>query len=240
MSGSILSTSTASQSANQALNNAETNAAASALTSTSSGASASALDSLTSNFNSFLNLLMTQLQNQDPTSPMDTTQFTSELVEFAGVQQQIDTNTNLNQLIQLTQGEETLQGSSMIGKQVDLSSSTLPLQNGKGTIDYTAIEANEPIGLTVTNSAGSEVFSTMLTSAQSGANSYTWNGQSDSGNQLPDGAYTISMQGTLGSTLTNINFSVLGNVTGVVNNNGTIDLNVGSLTVPLSSVQSVN
>jgi len=239
MSGSILSTQTASASANQAISSATNAAAAAALTSTSSGSTTNALDSLTSNFNSFLNLLMTQLQNQDPTSPMDTTQFTAELVEFAGVQQQIDTNTNLNQLIQLTQGEETLQGSAMIGKQVDLNSTALPLQNGTGTIDYSATTANEPIQLTVTNSAGTEVYTTNLTAPQAGSNSYTWNGQDDSGNQLPDGSYTIAMQGTIGSTLSNVPFTVLGTVTGLVNNSGTIELNVGSLTTPLSQIQSL-
>jgi len=184
---------------------------------------------------------MTQLQNQDPTSPMDTTTFTSELVEFAGVQQQIDTNTNLGSLISLTQGEETLQGSAMIGKTVDLNSGTLALQNGSGTIDYTAAEANEPISLTVTNSSGQTVFSTSFDSSQSGTNSYTWHGQDNSGDQLADGAYTISMQGTLGSASpTNVTFTTLGTVTGVINSGGTIELNVGSLTVPLSSVQSVN
>ena len=91
-----------------------------------------ALNSLSSNFGDFLNLLMTQLQNQDPTSPMDTNQFTTELVEFSSVEQQINTNTSLTQLIQLTQGGEMMQASSMTGKQVTVSSDHVPLQNGKG------------------------------------------------------------------------------------------------------------
>jgi flagellar basal-body rod modification protein FlgD len=239
MSGSILSSQTASASANQAASKATNAAAAASLTSTSTGSSANALDSLTSNLNSFLNLLMTQLKNQDPTSPLDTTQFTAELVQFAGVQQQINTNTNLNQLIQLTQGEETLQGSNLIGKQVDLNSTTLPLQNGTGTIDYTAISADEPIQLTINNSSGHEVFTTNLTAPNSGANLYAWNGKDDNGNQLPDGSYTIAMQGTIGSTLQTVPFTVLGKVTGVINNSGTIELNVGPLTTSLNAIQSV-
>ena len=63
-------------------------------TSTASGSNAS-LQSLSSNFSDFLGMLMTQLQNQDPTSPMDSNQFTSELVQFSGVEQQINTNTSL-------------------------------------------------------------------------------------------------------------------------------------------------
>ena len=77
-------------------------------------------------------MLMTQLQNQDPTSPMDTNQFTSELVQFSSVEQQINTNTSLTQLIQLTQGGEVMQASAMTGKQVTASSDHVPLQNGTG------------------------------------------------------------------------------------------------------------
>jgi flagellar basal-body rod modification protein FlgD len=66
-----------------------------------------ALGSLTSNFSDFLSLLMTQLQHQDPSSPMDASQFTSELVQFSSVEQQINTNGNLTQLIQLTQASRS-------------------------------------------------------------------------------------------------------------------------------------
>ena len=62
-----------------------------------------ALTALSGNFGDFLKLLMTQLQHQDPTSPLDTNQFTSELVQFSAVEQQINTNTSLTKLIQLTQ-----------------------------------------------------------------------------------------------------------------------------------------
>src|SRR5258708_15264871 len=78
----------------------------------------SALSSLSSNFSDFLNLLMPQLKNQTPTSPMDANAFTSELVQFSGVEQQINMNTSLSQLIQLTQSADVTQSSAIIGKQV--------------------------------------------------------------------------------------------------------------------------
>ena len=74
-----------------------TTAAASSTAASQTGSTA--LNSLSANFGDFLKLLMTQLQNQDPTSPLDTNQFTSELVAFSGVEQQINTNTSLTQLI---------------------------------------------------------------------------------------------------------------------------------------------
>src|SRR4051812_11184427 len=111
----------------------------SAAASTSAGAAAqtgsAAMKSLGSNFSNFLSLLMTQLQNQDPTSPLDTNEFTSQLVQFSSVEQQINTNTNLTQLIQLTQASQIQQSAGLLGKPVTVSSSQLSLQNGAAAIN---------------------------------------------------------------------------------------------------------
>src|SRR5271154_7325263 len=97
----------------------------SASTAATPAASTDPLSSLSSNFGDFLNLLMTQLQNQDPTSPMDANSFTSELVEFSSVEQQINTNTSLTQLIQLTQSGQVEQSASIVGHQVELNSGNI-------------------------------------------------------------------------------------------------------------------
>src|ERR1700683_1849741 len=114
----------------------QNSATANAPTTTTSGSTAAsqtgsaALNSLTANFGDFLNMLMTQLQNQDPTSPMDANQFTTELVQFSSVEQQIATNTSLASLIQLTQSGQLLQSSSLVGHQVMINSTTMPVQSG--------------------------------------------------------------------------------------------------------------
>src|SRR5271154_3861375 len=115
----------------------------SASTAATPAASTDPLSSLSSNFGDFLNLLMTQLQNQDPTSPMDANSFTSELVEFSSVEQQINTNSNLTTLIQLTQAADVTQASAVVGKQVTVQSTQIPLQNGSGTLEFSAA-APEP------------------------------------------------------------------------------------------------
>lgn len=230
---------------------AAANAAAAAAVSpgTTSGASASsasaaaagntALNSLTSNFGDFLNLLMTQLQNQDPTSPMDTNQFTSELVQFTSVEQQITTNGALNQLISLNQAGELMQSSAMVGKQVVLNSTQLPLQNGSGALQFTA-PAAEPVAIAVYNSAGQQIYDAAL-NANAGNNNWTWNGQSSNGVQMPDGAYTVAVEGANpdGSTAA-LPFSVIGTITGVAtNSSGTLNLQLGAASMPFSSVQQV-
>ena len=71
---------------------------------------------------------MTQLKNQDPSSPMDANSFTTELVQFSSVEQQINTNASLNTLIQLTQAGDVSQATAVVGKQVIVQSSQIPLQ----------------------------------------------------------------------------------------------------------------
>jgi len=222
---------------------AKASTAASSTSSSSSSTAASstenALTSLTSNFNDFLNLLMTQLQNQDPTSPMDTTQFTSELVEFASVEQQINTNSSLTTLIQATQGTETLQASSIVGKTVDATSTSLPLQNSSATLQFTTPTA-EPVAIAIYDSAGNEVRNITATSNQ-GSNSFTWNGTNDSGTQMPDGTYSVAVQtATAAGQSTSIPFTVQGTVTGVNSTGTTVNVEMGTTTLPLSSVQQVN
>lgn len=197
-----------------------------------------ALQSLGSNFSDFLSLLMTQLRNQDPSSPMDTNQFTSELVQFSQVEQQINTNSDLTSLIQLTQASQIEQSSAMIGKPVTVNSKQLSLQNGSAEINFNTTSP-EAVGITVYNASGAAVASSTVTSA-AGANQWTWNGQGQNGITEPDGAYTVSVLavGVNGNNAA-IPFTVTGTTTAVQNNAGTVDLQMGGLIVPFGSVVSV-
>ncbi len=197
-----------------------------------------ALSQLGGQFNDFLTLLTTQLQHQDPSAPMDSNQFTSELVQFSSVEQQINTNTDLAQLISLTQASQVEQSSAMIGKPVTVNSSQLSLQNGTAEINFNTTQA-EPVGITVTNAAGATV-ATATTTSNAGANSWTWNGQNSNGVTQPDGPYTVSVLAT-GAQGANakIPFTVTGTATSVQNTAGTVELQMGGLTLPFSSVVSV-
>ncbi len=220
---------------------AATAATSSSASTTSGSADPSApnpLVALSSNFNDFLQMLMTQLKNQSPTSPMDTNAFTSELVQFSGVEQQINTNGSLTQLIQLTQAGETMQGTSMTGKQVTVSSSQIALQNGSGTLNFNDPTAG-PVAIAITNSSGQQLYGTTLT-ATAGNNSWSWNGQNNAGTQLPDGAYNAAVvSGNANGTTTTLPFTVTGTATGVESLSSGMQLELGALTVPFSSVQSV-
>ena len=210
-------------------------------TSTSSAASSTgtnALQSLGDNFNQFLTLLTTQLQNQDPTSPVDSDQFTQELVQFTGVQQSVATNTNLTQLISLQQGSQVLQSANVVGHQATVTSSQLALQNGTGEVTFSTPTA-EPIQIAIANSAGQTVRDVNITS-QAGTNTWTWDGRDNNGNQLANGAYGVALEtGTTATNASAVPFSVVGTATGLTNGTSGLQLQMGAVSVGLSSVQSI-
>ena len=203
-----------------------------------STAPSNAMASLTANYQTFLTMLTTQLQNQDPTSPMDSSQFTTELVQFSGVEQQINTNSNLTQLIQLAQGSAVEQSSQLLGKHVQATSSQLALQQGASQVDFTALTSG-PVAIAVTDNSGNPLYSATV-NANQGANTWTWNGQTGSGATEPDGAYTVSVNAVAadGST-TALPFTIVGTATSVQQQGSSVTVQLGALPVNMSAVQSV-
>src|SRR5580704_8747422 len=135
-----------------AVNPAATNAAA-------SNSADSATQQLTGNMNTFLQLLTTQLQNQDPMNPMDSNAFTQQLVEFSQVEQQINTNSNLQTLISLQQGGSASNAVSYLGKTVTVSNGNASLMGGAATWKYGLGAQSTATTLTITNSSGQVVYS---------------------------------------------------------------------------------
>jgi flagellar basal-body rod modification protein FlgD len=218
---------------------AASNGTATSSTSASSSTSTSALGSLTSNYSDFLSLLTTQLQNQDPTSPMDSSQFTTELVQFSGVEQQINTNTNLAQLVSLTQAGNISQASSMLGATVSATSTQLPLQNGNAALSFTAPSAG-PVSIAITDADGDNLYDASV-NASAGANNWTWNGTDSSGETLPDGAYNVAITRTAADgTAAAVPFTVTGTATSVDSQSNNLMLNLGAVSVPFTAITSVN
>src|ERR1700735_475358 len=112
------------------------------------------------NFDTFLQLLTTQLQNQDPLSPLDTNQFTEQLVEFASVEQQINENSNLQTLISLQQTSAATQAMQFLGSSVTVNSSAATLANATGQAATWNLNSAAPAtgNITITNSSGATVY----------------------------------------------------------------------------------
>jgi len=214
-------------------------AAASASTGTSSTSSAAgSLTQLASNFQDFLKLLTTQLQNQDPTAPLDTNQFTSQLVQFTSVQEQINTNATLNQLLTATQAQQLTQASSLVGKTVDFTATQMPLQNGTGSLQFQSA-GNQTVQVSIANANGA-VIQSVPVNAVSGNNTWTWNGATAGGGVAPDGSYTATVSGTTATgTSGAIPFTVSGVVTGAEQVGGVVQLMFGSQAVGFGSVVSL-
>jgi flagellar basal-body rod modification protein FlgD len=164
--------------------------------SSSSNSSASATSALASqqiagNFQSFLTLLTTQLQNQNPLDPLDTNQFTQQLVEFAGVQQQLNTNDSLATLVSLQQTAQSTQALGFVGKTAVVTGSTAALTNSSATWDL-SVPSNSTVNISITSSTGQTVFSGNY-AVNAGTNQpFVWNGQSNDGTQNPDGQYKLT------------------------------------------------
>lgn len=159
--------------------------------SASSAANPTATSQLAGNFNQFLKLLTTQLQHQDPLSPLDPNQFTQELVQFSSVEQQIQMNTGLNTLISLQQNAQTTSALGFLGHKVVINGSVAELTNGHATWNYSV---NKPSTATIniSDTTGKVVYSTTQ-AIQPGQQTFTWNGQTSNGNVLADGSYTMSI-----------------------------------------------
>jgi flagellar basal-body rod modification protein FlgD len=210
----------------------------------SSGSTMSSSDQLNlnnqiaGNFTSFLTLLTTQLQNQNPLDPLDTNQFTQQLVQFASVEQQMNMNTQLQTLVSLQQTAQNSQALGFVGKTVTVTGTTAPLTNGQA--QWTFNPANPATAtFTVTDSTGQTVFSKTGT-VQPGTQAFNWNGLDSSGRQWADGNYTLSITAT-GADGKSV--AIPTTVTGMVNS---VDLtqsppllSIGGQTYTLNQILSV-
>jgi flagellar basal-body rod modification protein FlgD len=171
------------------------------ITSTTNSASAASTVSnamnnteIASNFTTFLQLLTTQLQNQDPLSPMDTNQFTQQLVEFASVEQQMKSNDSLTTLVSLEQAAQSTQALALVGATVVVDGSTTQLSNGQANW---SLKVTKPATATVTvKDATGQTAYTGSFAVNPGVQTFTWDGHGTNGALWPDGAYTLTATAT--------------------------------------------
>ena len=198
------------------------------------------MQDLTGNFSTFLTLLTTQLKNQDPMSPMDSSQFTQQLVMFSQVEQQINTNSNLQTLIALGQANTLSSSATYLGKSITITTGDGSLENSSCTWRYALGADSANTTLSITDQNGKVVW-TGTGETASGGHDFTWNGLDSSGNQLPDGDYKLSVTATTSDGSPIQSAIAFKGVVDEVNLTGSQPiLMVGSMAVPLSEVSAID
>lgn len=191
------------------------------------------------NFDQFLSLLTTQLKNQDPTAPLNTNDFTAQLVQFASVEQQIKSNDTLNSLLKTTQTSNAASALGFVGKAVSASGATRYLENGSAKWGLDA-ERGGTATLTIKNDAGS-VVATKTMAVTAGSQEYVWDGKMSDGSSAPSGKYTISITGKdTGNQSFNITTSISGVVDSVDLTTMPATLRIGSIEIPLDKVRTIS
>ena len=145
---------------------------------------------LAANFDTFLLLLTSQLKNQDPLEPMDSSEFTQQLVQFSQVEQQINSNKNLENLIALTKARSSADAVSYLGKTLTLTDGTAALMGGEAHWAYSLENDASTATLTIRNAQGDVVYSAPAETS-AGLHSFTWNGIGSGGATLPPGPYQL-------------------------------------------------
>lgn len=195
---------------------------------------------ISDNFDQFLLLLTTQLQNQDPTEPLDTNQFTQQLVQFSSVEQQVSTNKNLEKLLAATQTNQLNNAVSYIGKSVEAQGNQGMLQGNQAEFAYDLPPGVSNVKISISNADKRVVFSGDG-SKKTGKNVVIWDGvNSFTGKREAEGAYTISISAkdAKGDEVKTTTYST-GRVTSVEMKSGALTLNIGTLGIPIDKVISV-
>ena len=187
----------------------------------------------------FLSLLTTQLKNQDPLSPLDSNQFTQQLVQMTGVEQQLASNDLLKQLVSNT-GSGIQTAVSLIGKDVSAVTNDAQLSNGKADWVYKLKLDAADTKIEVLNAKGAVVHVEAATDNKAGDHAFTWNGKDMNGNKLPDGPYTlrVTAKDSTGTAVTSTNY-VQGRVTGVEQLDGVTYITVNGGKINWNTVTSV-
>lgn len=214
-------------------------------TGTGSTGSAAAANAMTLGGTDFLTLMLAQLKNQDPTSPVDSNTFLSQLAQLSEVQGITSLNTSFSTLSNSLSSSQALQASSLLGHQALVNSSSAYLAAGAAVTGAVNVpQTTSQVVLNISDASGALVGQINLGAQSAGLASFSWNGTMSNGSQAPAGTYTLSAQyagaassGTAATTLVN------GTVESVSMGAGStgLTLNVAGIgSVPFSSVQQIS
>lgn len=193
---------------------------------------------LASNFETFLQLLTVQLRNQDPLSPLDSNEFTAQLTQMAGVEQQLLTNDLLTALLEQSGGAGLANASNYLGREATAAWEAVKLTDGQATWSYELAANAADATLEVLNGNGDVVWTGQAPQRGEGVHDFTWDGRTTAGGQAADGGvYSLRVSASsAGGTAIDSQVLIRGTVRGVELYNGQPYLTIGQAVIPLSHV----
>ena len=187
--------------------------------------------------NMFIKMLTTQLQNQDPLNPMDTSQYTQQLVQYSQVEQAMQQNSTLKDVLAKLNAQDMTQASAFIGREVQMDSDVGGLK-GDAPVkwSYNVLGVPSSIEAVIKDKAGQVVRSFTVNAL----GDVVWDGKKTDGTQAAEGAYTLTLNArdSRGVAL-NSGVASVGKVSEVVSSNGETLLGIGGLQFPMSMLQTV-
>jgi flagellar basal-body rod modification protein FlgD len=209
-------------------------------TAASSGPATTSRASLANNFETFLTLLTAQLKNQDPLSPLDSKDFTNQLVQFSGVEQQLKTNDLLSSLTENTKLSAGATAVAYLGKEATANTSVATIAaGGNATWNYELPRAAQTVSLRVIDSSG-RVVATASGETTRGEKAFQWDGKDQSGREVAAGTYRLEVNAIGGDGQPIIgSVSRRGLISAVDLSGSTPTVTIAGASVPLSSITKI-
>lgn len=190
-------------------------------------------------FNMFLSLLTAQMKNQDPLDPMDTSQYTSQLVQFSQVEQSIQQSGTLKDILAKLSTQDMTQAASFIGREVRFDTNVAGLSDAPATWSFVAEAKPATLEATVTDASGAVVHKETLTPSE--AARFSWDGTLADGTRAPDGTYTLALaaKSASGDDVATV-INSIGTVKDVVSTDGkNVMLGVNGARFPLAALVAI-
>lgn len=190
----------------------------------------------------FLKLLMTQMQYQDPMSPMDNKDFIAQMAQFSSLEQMKNMNTSLNNFIKTETSSAKLNALTLIGKDVKVNKQYFEIKNG-ATDDKLKYDVQIPGNVTINvyDANGNTVRTIKEGKMNPGEQSFYWDGKDDNGKTVKDGKYYLEIvDKTDDSNMAYLTPSIFGKVSSVSFKNGQVAIYVGKDKYSLDDILEVN
>ena len=193
--------------------------------------------------NEFMELMIAQLNNQNPLEPQDNGAFIAELAQFSSLEEMQGLNTTVENMASSYQSTQALQASSMVGRSVLVNASSGPTSVAGtigGVVDLPATTSD--LRVSVLNSSGELVNQYEMGQQFAGQVSFLWEGTNKAGEKMPAGQYTIKAEASYGGKTEQVGTMISANVDSVsIGGDSSITLNLAGMGgVPLNEIRQIN